>query len=202
VKAKGAEVGVRTVAVPHLQTTVTLWTLRLASELVWNGDEAGSVPSPASTRSGVELTNYYHPITWFTFDVDASWSSARWAEFNPAGPFVPEAVGTVISAGATIADVHHTSGSLRWKYFGPRPLIEDKSQRSAPTSLFEVQAGYQVVKNLRVTVDVFNLFNSTAPDVTYYYTSRLPGEPLEGINDIEVHPTQARAVRVNLSVGF
>src|SRR5204863_7785573 len=38
VRAKGAEVGVRTVAAPHLQTSVTLWTLSLASELVFSGD--------------------------------------------------------------------------------------------------------------------------------------------------------------------
>src|SRR5581483_492823 len=31
VRANGAEVGVRTVAVPHLQSTVSLWTLRLGS---------------------------------------------------------------------------------------------------------------------------------------------------------------------------
>jgi hypothetical protein len=39
VKAKGAEVGLRTIAIPHLQTTVTLWTLHLASELVYDSDE-------------------------------------------------------------------------------------------------------------------------------------------------------------------
>src|SRR5262249_16939775 len=34
VRAKGAEIGVRTVAIPHLQSTLSVWMLRLASELV------------------------------------------------------------------------------------------------------------------------------------------------------------------------
>jgi len=33
VRAKGAEIGVRTVAIRHLQSTLTLWTLHLDSEL-------------------------------------------------------------------------------------------------------------------------------------------------------------------------
>lgn len=32
------QVAVRTVAVPHLQTTVAVWMLRLDSELIWDGD--------------------------------------------------------------------------------------------------------------------------------------------------------------------
>src|SRR5262249_55095186 len=45
VRAKGAEVGVRSVAVPHAQITVTAWTLRLDSELVFSGDEGTTEPS-------------------------------------------------------------------------------------------------------------------------------------------------------------
>ena len=202
VKAKGAEFGVRTVVVPHLQTTVAVWMLRLDSELVFDGEALSTVPSPASKRSGVELANYYSPTKWLNFDLDASWSSARWTDFNPAGPYVPEAVGTVLSAGATVDNFHRTFGSLRWKYFGPRALIEDNSERSQATSLFELQGGYQLAKNLKVTAEVFNLFNSSVPDVTYYYTTRLRGEPLDGVDDYLVHVSPSRSARINLVVGF
>jgi hypothetical protein len=202
VKATGAEVGVRTVIVPHLQTTLTGWTLRLQSELTWDGDTFGSVPSPASTRSGVEWANYYSPRRWLTLDADASWSKARYTEPNPAGPYVPEAVGTVVSAGATVDNLHRTFGSLRWRYFGPRALIEDNSQRSKATSLFELEAGYQLAKKVRVTAVCFNLFNRAVSDVDYYFVSRLPGEPLAGVADVMTHPTLSRSARLNLAVGF
>ena len=202
VRAKGAEVGVRTVVIPHLQTTLAVWTLRLASELTWDGDTFGSVPSPASKRSGVELANYYSPMRWLTFDGDVSWSEARFTEPNPAGPYVPEAVGTVVSAGATVDNLHRAFGSLRWRYFGPRALTEDNSQRSEATSLFELAAGYQLTKKLRVTTEFFNLFNSAVSDIDYYFVSRLPGEPSAGVADVMTHPTLARTARINLTLGF
>ena len=81
---RAAEVGVRTVAIPHLQSTVSLWMLRLDSELVYNGDVGATEPGPASRRYGVEFANYYSPKPWLIFDGDVSWSQARFAEFNEA----------------------------------------------------------------------------------------------------------------------
>jgi outer membrane receptor protein involved in Fe transport len=188
--------------VPHLQSTLTVWMLRLDSELTWDGDTFGSVPSPASKRSGVEIANYYKPQRWLTLDADASWSTARYRDFNPAGQYVPEAVGTVVSAGATVENLHRTLGSLRWRYFGPRPLIEDNSQRSNATSLFELEAGYQLAKKVRISAQVFNLFNRSVSDVDYYFVSRLSGEPLSGIADIMTHPSLSRSARIHLAVGF
>ncbi len=202
VRAKGAEVGMRTVVVPHLQTTLSVWTLRLDSELTWDGDTFGSVPSPASKRNGVELANYYSPQRWLTVDGDVSWSSARFTEPNPAGPYVPEAVGTVASAGVTVDNLRRMFGSVRWRYFGPRALIEDNSQRSKATSLFELATGYQVAKKLRVTGECFNLFNSAVSDIDYYFVSRLPGEPMSGVADVMTHPTLSRSARINLAIGF
>ncbi len=85
VGAEGAELGFRTVAVPHLQTTVALWMLRLGSELVYNGDLGATEPGPASERHGVEIANYYSPLRWLVFDVDSS-SVARTIPERRAGP--------------------------------------------------------------------------------------------------------------------
>jgi outer membrane receptor protein involved in Fe transport len=202
VRAKGAEVGLRTVAIPHVQSTVSLWTLHLASELVFSGDDGTTMPSRPSARTGVEWATYYSPLKWLVFDGDLSWSRARFTESDAFGNYVPEAVGTVASAGATVDGLHRMFGSLRWRYFGPRTLIEDNSVRSAPTSLFNLQAGYQLTRTTKLAFDVFNLFNAADSDIDYYYTSRLPGEPLAGINDIHTHPTIPRAVRVSLVVGL
>jgi outer membrane receptor protein involved in Fe transport len=91
---------------------------------------------------------------------------------------------------------------VRWRYFGPRALIEDNSVRSKATSLINVQGGYQLAKNVKLTLDVFNLLNAADSDIGYYYVSRLPGESLAGVSDIHFHPTLPRTARVRLSVGF
>ena len=148
------------------------------------------------------MTSYYSPRQWLVFDFDASWSRARFTTFDPAGPYVPEAVGTVFSGGASLINLHRIDGSLRWRYFGPRALIEDNSVRSHATGLVNLEAGYRVAKNLRVNVEVFNLLNAAASDIDYYYVSRLPGEPADGLADIHTHPTLPRTARVSLHLGF
>jgi outer membrane receptor protein involved in Fe transport len=202
VAATGGEVGVRTVAVPHLQSTVSLWTLRLGSELLYNGDVGATEPGPSSKRFGLEFANYYSPRRWLIFDGDVSWSRARFAEFNPDGQYVPEAVGVVVSGGASVDNYHRAFGSLRLRYFGPRALVADNSVRSQATRLLNAQGGYQATKNLRVNLDVFNLTNAVASDIDYYFASRLIGEPARGVEDIHLHPATPRTVRVSMIVGF
>jgi outer membrane receptor protein involved in Fe transport len=202
VRATGAEVGVRTVTVRHLQSTVSLWALHLASELVYNGDVGATEPGPASKRYGVEFANYYSPKPWLVFDGDLSWSQARFSEFNEAGPYVPEAVNTVVSGGASIDNFHRTFASLRLRYFGPRPLVEDNSVRSKATTLLNFEGGYQFAKALRLNAQIYNLFDAEVSDIDYYFASRLPGEPPEGIEDIHVHPAVPRTLRVSFVVGF
>jgi outer membrane receptor protein involved in Fe transport len=202
VRATGAEIGVRTVAVKHLQSTVSLWLLRLGSELVYNGDVGATEPGPASRRSGIEIANYYSPTAWLVFDGDLSWSRARFADFDPAGQFVPEAVGVVVSAGASVDNFHRTFGSLRLRYFGPRPLVQDNSVRSKATTLVNAEAGYQLTQKLRVTLQVYNLLNAEVSDIDYYFASRLPGEPPGGVDDIHFHPAVPRTARLSLIVGF
>ena len=202
VRARGSEVGVRTIAIPHLQSTLTMWTLHLDSELVFSGDDGTTQPSRPSTRRGVEWTNYYSPATWIVLDGDVSWSRSRFTAFDPAGPYVPEAVGTVVSAGVTVDGFDSLFGSIRWRDFGPRALVEDNAVRSKATSLVNLQAGYRVAKNVKLAADVFNLLNANASDIDYFYTSRLAGEPLAGVEDVHTHPTLPRTARLNLIVGF
>jgi hypothetical protein len=48
---------------------------------------------------------------------------------------------------------------------------------------------------------VFNLLDSKASDIDYYYRSRPRGEPAGGFNDIHTHPAIPRTLRVNFIVG-
>jgi outer membrane receptor protein involved in Fe transport len=202
VRATGAEVGVRTVAVPHLQSTVSLWTLRLGSELVYNGDIGATEPGPSSKRYGVEFANYFSPKPWLVFDADVSWSQARFTGPVAGGRYVPEAVDVVVSGGASVDNFHRTFGSLRLRYFGPRALVDDNSVRSAATTLLNAEGGYQLAKALRLNLQVYNLLDAKVSDIDYYFASRLPGEPIGGVEDIHVHPAVPRTLRLSMILGF
>jgi outer membrane receptor protein involved in Fe transport len=74
--------------------------------------------------------------------------------------------------------------------------------QSEATSLVNLQAGYQATRHLRVTLDFFNLFDAEVSDIDYYFTSRLPGEPLAGVDDIHFHPAVPRTIRLSATLAF
>jgi hypothetical protein len=201
-RARGAELGARTVAIPRLQSTIALWTLALDSELVFVGDAGTTAAGRASRRHGIEIANYYSPFSWLTLEGDLAWSRARFAGRAPGGDRIPGSVRTVISGAATLDGVRGAFGSVRLRYFGPRPLLEDDSVRSAATTLVNLVAGYKLSERARLTVDIFNLLNATDSDIDYFYTSRLPGEPAEGVEDLHFHPALPRTARAGLTWTF
>jgi len=84
VQTKGAEVGVRTAAVPNLQSTVEVWYLHSNSELLQDGDTGGTTPSvESSNRYGIEVGNYYTSTQHLVFDADFADSRAIFTENDP-----------------------------------------------------------------------------------------------------------------------
>jgi len=206
VRTKGSELGLRTELIPGLQSSVALWQLRLNSELVFVGDAGETEASGASRRRGIEFNNHYVATPWLMLDGDVAFSQARFStpqgDAPTVGTQVPGSVRTVVSLGATVTEFGRWFGQAQLRYFGPRPLIEDNSVRSKGTTLAYARLGYKLDARTRVSVDVFNLFNRKASDIDYFYTSRLRGEPLEGVNDVHSHPAEPRTVRLTLNVGF
>lgn len=202
VRAKGAEVGLRTVAAGRYHGTVAFWGLDIASELLFVGDAGTTEASRPSRRLGVEWSNALEITRWLTLDADLAWSRARFRDADPAGDRIPGAIEGVVSAGATVHDRGAWSGSLRLRYFGPRPLVEDDSVRSRASTTLNARASYRLSPRFTLNVDAFNLTNATASDIDYFYPSRMPGEPLGGVADIHTHPLEPRTVRASISATF
>jgi len=202
VKTRGAEIGARTELIPGLQSSMALWKLRSASELVFSGDAGDTSASRGSYRSGIEWNNHYIANEWLLFDLDLAYSRSHYTEHGEAGDYIPGAIGKVASFGATVIDVGPWSGAFQMRYFGPRPLIEDNTKRSATTAIAYARLGYKVNRNWALALDVFNLFDRKASDVDYYYASRLPGEPAEGVEDFHYHPAESRSFRLTLKTTF
>jgi len=182
VPTKGAEIGVRTSAVSHLQSTFSLWYLRGASELQQDGDTGGTIASNSpSNRYGIEWANYYTPLEHWTFDFDIADSRAYFtaidpddaAPNSPGGKRVPEAVGLVVSSGVTMHDYKRFSSSLRLRAFGPRDLTSDGIYQSNATVLLNADVRYQINKKWSFFVEALNLLNRKDHDIDYAYTSRI-----------------------------
>jgi len=139
---------------------------------------------------------------WMTVDGDLSFSRARFTETSPAGAFVPGALDRVVSAGLAVEPSKTVFGSLRLRHFGPRPLVEDASVRSSATSIWNGEIGYRLSGTARLVLEGYNLFDATVADIDYFYTSRLPGDPAEGVDDVHTHPAIPRTARLSLQLSF
>jgi len=202
VATRGSEIGARTEWIPGLQSSLALWRLDIDSELVFVGDAGETEPSRASRRRGIEWNNHYVVSSALLFDLDLAFSRARYADGDLAGDRIPGALNRVASFGMTIDDLGRWFGNATIRYFGPRPLIEDNSVRSASTALAYARVGYKLGKETRLALDVFNLFDRRASDIDYYYASRLRGEPADGFEDVHFHPVEPRRARLTLTHAF
>jgi hypothetical protein len=202
VRARGAEVGLRTVRIRGVQSTVALWYLGLDSELLFVGDAGTTEAGRPSRRIGVEWSNYGRATPWLTWDADLSWTNARFTDDDPAGDHIPGALDRVMSAGVTVEARQPIFGSLRVRHFGPRALIEDASVSSKNTTLWNGEAGYRFSDRMRFVVEIFNIFDAEASDIDYLYASRLQGEPEGGIEDVHTHPALPRSAWLGFRYSF
>jgi len=91
--------------------------------------------------------------------------------------------------------------TLRLRHFAGAPLVEDNLHRSEGTTLVNAGA-YWEAGRWNLSADLLNLFNVHDPDISYWYTSRLPGEPADGIDDRHIHPVEPRQIRVTARLNF
>ncbi|RZA33662.1 MAG: TonB-dependent receptor, partial [Lysobacteraceae bacterium] len=203
VRSRGVELGLRTVAIPKMETTLALYRLDFDSELSYIGDAGNTEAGDPSRRYGIEVSNSYKANKWLSVDFDAAYARARSRGGNPtgdrdAGRKIPGAVEGVAQLGLTVDRAGPWSGALRLRYFGPRPLIEDDSVRSHASLTLNGRIGYRLGKDMRIELEGFNLTNRRDSAIDYYYASRLANEA-DAVDDIHFHPIEPRSFRLSFT---
>ena len=198
VRSRGAEIGVRTKAIPNLDSSISLFYLHQDSELFFDGDTGTTVPGPPSLRTGIEITNNYRPVSWVSVDADLALIRARFIGFdlaqeqlyeslagfpqaqigNAPGNFVPEAPWMVASAGITLGEKTGWFSALRWRYISSRPLTEDGVFQSPPANTINANVGYRFDTGWRIQLDALNLLNSASYNASYAYGALLTTDSL------------------------
>ena len=204
VRAQGAEIGIRSQMLDGFDSSITLFGLDYKSEILFVGDAGTTEPSRPSRRYGVEWANHYKYASWLSFDVDLTWSHARFTApdaSDPAiGSFVPGAPTMIAAAGFTIGDDNKGwFGGARLRFFGPRPLDEERSISSKATTLVNGRVGYAFDNGMKLQLDALNLLNVKAEQIAYSYVSRLSNEVSAPPADRHYHPVEPLALRLTLS---
>jgi hypothetical protein len=198
--ADGAELGAR-FETGGVKASLAVWALRLESELVYIGDAGETESSDGTSRVGVEALFNWSPAPGLSLDASGALTKARYRGDPAAGDRIPNALEYVITAGMTAKVWEGGVVQATLRRLGPGPLAEDNSVRSPSTTLVNLALA-QNFGSWAVTLDVLNLLDSKDHDITYFYASRLPGEPADGVEDIHFHPMEPRQVRVSLKYAF
>lgn len=200
VRTYGFELGARTEKVRNVVSTLAFFYLHSDSELLYVGDAGTSEAGPATQRYGVEWSTYWRPTDWLMLDNELTLSHGRLEDVGPDDE-IPGAVPITLNTGITVGQAEGFFGTLRSRYFGQRPLIEDGSVESHQSWQVNARVGYRK-NDWEVAVDCLNLLGRDDNDIEYYYASRLPGEPADGVEDIHLHPAEPRTIRVSLTKRF
>ena len=137
---------------------------------------------------------------------------------NAPGNYIPSAPAVVASAGITLGNATGWLGTLRWRYLGSTALTEDNAFRSPATSIVNARVGYRFDTGWRVQLDVLNMLNSKADQISYAYGSLIKTDNLftlcnsatpppaavcrNGVMDRILHPVEPLAARLTVSATF
>lgn len=175
--------------------TLTHWWTRSAGELVYSGDDGTVEPSGPSHRRGWEATLFLRPLSWLSLDAIYATNHARFVD-APGADRIPNALESAGSLGLTATGKNGWEGAMRLRYVGPRPLVEDNSVRGPATTVVNLRLAKHFAR-FEVAADLLNLFDTHRADADYYYASRLPGEPLAGVDGVHSRPVEPRQLRVS-----
>ncbi len=184
----------------RLVVTGNYWWSKIASELIYVGDSGAVEPSGAGRRQGYEVTAWWRPTGWLT--VDAVWTAAksRYADLPTGANAIPGALRNSGELGLS-THVGRFNTSLRVRHLGPHALIEDRSANGSATTLVNGRVAFTPGK-WEFSIELLNILNSKSHDVDYFYATRLPGEPAEGVEDYNIKIAEPRQIRIGVTLRF
>jgi hypothetical protein len=198
--ATGGELGAR---YEHggLTASAALWALKLKSELVYSGDVGDTESTSATTRVGLEMLLNWRPRSGINLDFSGAVTRARYDDDAAGGDRIPNALDYVLTAGATVRLTLNSSAELTVRRLGPAALVEGNSARSPTATVANLSYNIRFGRT-GFSVEGLNVFGSHDNDITYFYASRLPGEPAQGVDDFHFHPVEPRQLRAGVRFDF
>ena len=204
----GEEIGLRQELLERKAAfTFALFNLNSQSETTYNPDVGQDTAGPASRRYGYELNITYQPLRWLEIYGTISQDHARFrTPFDDGtghiGIYLPNAPFATGSLAAYINNLGQWSGGLQLRYLGAYPLSSDDAVQGSGYHEWNGDVRYAFAGGWKAAVGVFNLLNTKANAMEYWYVDRLPGEPAAGISDVHVHPLEPLSIRVTLAKSF
>lgn len=204
----GEEIGVRQELFDsRVAVTFAVFNLNAQSETTYDPDVGQDVAGPGSHRLGYEVNITYQALRWLELYGSFSQDRARFTSpFNDGtghvGYYLPNAPFATGSIAAYVQDHGPWSGSLALRYLGAYPLSSDDVVQGSGYHEWNADVRYAFGQGWGVALGAYNILNTHANAMEYWYVDRLPGEPAPGLADVHVHPLEPLSARFTLSKKF
>ncbi len=185
---------------PGLILTADYWWSRIDSELIYVGDSGAVEPSGAGRRRGYEVTAYWKPMRWLALDAVWTGAHSRYSDLPEGANFIPGALANSGEIGLS-AVFPRWNAAIRVRHLGPHALVEDNSARGEATTLVNLRAALTLGR-VELTAELLNALDSKAHDIDYFYVTRLPGEPADGVEGYNSRIAEPRQVRIGARMTF
>jgi len=190
----GGEFGAKSRLFDRLDVTLSYWRSYLESELVFVGDEGTFEPSGASRRHGIESEFRYDILSWLSYDLDLSYTWARFIN----GDRVPLAPRFLAFSGITARHDSGIQARFQMRHIGRRYGIEDGSTMTPTSTIFDLFLKY-IWKRYEFFVQLQNLANKKWRSAEHVFESRLATEPI-GAGNLDSHFTPGDPFTVKAGV--
>lgn len=199
VKGEGKELGARYQG-GALTLTAGYWWLDTDSDLIFVGDSNSVEPRGPAARKGFEVAAFWRPLRWLAIDGQWAQTKARFLD-APGADHIPGAIESAGEAG--ISGIWtHWEASARVRFVGAYPLLEDDSERAPSHHVLSLRGAWKPTERLTAYVEVLNALDDNGADIEYFYTSRLPGEPADGVDGVLSRAHEPRTFRVGVTSRF
>jgi outer membrane receptor protein involved in Fe transport len=192
------EMGAKTRLFDRLDVTLSYWDSYLTSELVFVGDEGTFEPSGASRKKGIEGELRYDILPWLSYDLDLSYTWARFIN----GDKVPLAPRFLAFTGLTARHDSGLQARFQMRHIGRRFGIEDGSFQTPTSTIFDLFLKY-LWQRYEFFVQFQNLTNKKWRAAEHVFDSRTPGELAAGVPgrlDAHFTPGDPFTVRAGVTI--
>lgn len=206
-RQRGGEIGVRQQIGHQISGTVAVYDLRAESETAYDPDIGQDSPGPGSRRYGVELNLTYDPLRWL--EIYASFSKDHSRFTSPyddgtghTGYFLANAPEYAGSLNVYVKALGPWDADLQYRLLGPYPLSADNAVHAPGYQEWDADVHYLWRDGWTFALGLYNLLDTHANAVEFWYVDRLPGEPAAGVPDIHEHPLEPFTLRLTVGKHF
>ncbi len=199
--AIGYEIGSTFKPMHDMLINIELWGLNLQNELTYDQDVAQDVINGPTQRLGIDFSVRYQILKRLFFDMDVEFSHGRFTDSAAGHNYIPLAPTVTSIAGITYKNPKGLSASLRYRYIDNRPADSEDEITAYGYFLLDAVVKYRI-KKYEVGMTIENLLNVNWNEAQFETLTRLPGEPLAGINQLCFTPGAPRLIKGSITYYF